>query len=160
MKNSKKTAHKRKKRVEAVNDYLLNSENVQPDLGKSGPFYKALRKILLNLPEDIMLYINEIWFVIENEPILGFSFYNEYLCHGLKLFPKKLRIYTIVLFHDCLKLSQQALIGFIACQLAGYFSNYRDTPETFEKSESEIIEEWGFSKELDAFKKETNFRSD
>ncbi len=160
MKNSKKMTKKRKKRLEDIDDYLLYSEHIQPDLEKKEPFYKALRKLLLKLPDLTFMYIkDEVWFVIENKPTLGFAFYNEKICYGLKLLTKKVRICTIVLFHDYSELSQQALIVLIVDNLAYYFSTHHKTVETFKKSKAEIIDEWGLSKEVDAFYKETNFRS-
>lgn len=134
-------------------DYFLGNGNIWPptvEATPSHPFMKALRSVLLRLPEEVYYQItNHLQFIVEDQKCRAFSvpFRRIYPCVAGSAESIKLKLDIIVVFKKCFSLSHDALIGLLAHEIAHFFvdesDHFRNESET-----DNLAASWGFGEEL------------
>ena len=128
-------------------DYFLSSGHVWPctvEAAPNHPFMKALRAVLLRLPEEVS--VSFIQFIVEAPEALAFNVPFEQVYPGNCTNPK-FRLNTIVIYERCFRLSHEAFVALLAHEIAHSVLEKRNHSEN-EDAADKIVISWGFGKEL------------
>jgi hypothetical protein len=134
-------------------DYFLTTGHVWPctvEAKPNHPFMKALRAVLLRLPEEVS--VSYLQFIVEEHEPFAFNVPFERVYPGNCTNPK-LRLDTVVIYERCFRLSHEALMALIAHEIAHSVvekSNHWENEDAADK----LVVSWGFGKELAKFHEE------
>ena len=139
-------------RQEEVDDFLSCGHIWPPtvEAAPNHPFIKALRAVLLRLPEEVP--VSFIQFIVEAHEALAFNVLFERVYQGNCTNPK-FRLDTIVIYQRSFGLSHEALVALIAHEIAHSVVQKNKHREN-EDAADELVISWGFSKELAELRKE------
>ena len=139
-------------------DYFLSVGHVWPptvEVNPNHPFMKALRAVLLRLPEEVFCEIeHSVQFIVEAHEAFAFSVPFEQVYPG-KVKNPKLRLDTVVVYERCFRLSHEAFVVLLAHEIAHSVVKKRNHSEN-EDAADKIVISWGFGKELAKFHEEKN----
>ncbi len=117
------------------------------EVNPNHPFMKALRAVLLRLPEKVFCEIEQnVQFIVEADKVFAFSVPFEQVYPGEVKNPK-LRLDTVVVYERCFRFSQEAFVALLAHEIAHSVVEKRKHFEN-EDAADEIVISWGFGKEL------------
>ena len=136
--------------------YYLQGESIYTPSSKlKNPFYNVIIEVLERLPDEIFDIVEKnIRFILESSPMWTMNFHFKKSCpQTLRIFPRKIEISTIILFHSCLELNRKALIGVIANEIAHCVLVYYPTRHMLGKTKKDLTKAWGFAIEIEEMKK-------
>lgn len=139
-------------------ELFLSSGHIWPptvEAKPSHPFIKALKEVLLRLPDEVFDVIEyTLQFIVQDDDSLAMNVPFEKVYPGDCTNPK-FRLDTIVVYERSFKLSHEALVGLLAHEIA---HSVVERPDHFEneKATDEMVVSWGFEKELGELRKEKN----
>jgi hypothetical protein len=143
-------------RIGDISYSFLKSDRIWPpgfgaDLGH--PYIKALVEVLERLSDDIYDEVDlRLLFVFELPPIVAIN------CPFARPYPPMkncftVRLDTVIIFHSAINLSNKALIGLFAHEIAHTFVEEREHYQN-EEATNKLAYSWGFQEELDLLEKE------
>jgi hypothetical protein len=131
-------------------DYFLSSGHVWPctvEMKPNHPFMKALKEVLLRLPEKVFCEIEHcVQFITEAHEAFAFNVPFERVLPGNVKNPR-LHLDTIVVYERCFRLSHEAFVALLAHEIAHSVVEKRNHSEN-EDTADKIVISWGFGKEL------------
>ncbi len=136
-------------RQEDVDRFLTSGHIWSPtvEATPNHPFVKALRAVLLRLPEEVFCEIEYcVQFIVEAHEAFAFNvpFEREYLGEGEN---PKFRLDTIVVYERSFRLSHEAFVALLAHEIAHSVVQKGNHSEN-EDAADKIVISWGFGKEL------------
>ena len=141
---------------EILTGFLLNDRIWPPYITNnwSHPFIKALITVLKTLPDSAFDHIEStvVSIILDDCRAFAVNAPYQFLLPPIKE-SIKLSKETIVFFPQCLALSQKALVGLIAHELAHSFENQKDY-KTDEDAVDALARRWGFTDEITALREE------
>ena len=137
-------------------EYFLTSGHIWPptvEANPKHPFIKALKAVLLRLPEEVFSDVEwSVQFIVESHKALAFNVPFEMSYPGEVMDPK-FRLDTIVIYEECFNLSHEAFMALIAHEIAHTIVSKRNHSEN-EAAANEAIISWGFDKEYTKYQQE------
>lgn len=137
-------------------DYFLSSGHVWPptvEAAPNHPFMKALRDVLLRLPEEVFCEIEDcVQFIVEAHEVLAFSVPFQKIYPGNCTNPK-FRLDTVVIYQRCFRFSHEVLVAVLAHEIAHSVVEMSNHSEN-EAAADKLVVSWGFGKELAKFHEE------
>jgi len=137
-------------------DYFLTCWHVWPctvEANPSHPFMKALKAVLIRLPEEVFCEIElRTQFIVEAHEAFAFCVPYEKIYPG-KCENPRFRLETIVIYERCFALSDEAFVALLAHEIAHSIVQKNNHVEN-ENAADETIISWGFKKELVKLDKE------
>lgn len=137
-------------RQEDIACYFIGNDRIWPILPHTHPFMKGLIEVLESLPdEDFDEICRSVMFVIEEYKMLAVNapFERKYpVIDGIKHISVKLD--TIIFFQQSMELSERALVGLIAHELAHSIVKLKFQDEN-EEAADRLVKDWGFAEELE-----------
>ena len=128
-------------REDNVNSYLSVDHIWPPTVqaNPSHPIVKAIKEVLLRLPEDEFYEVESyVQVIIEDQESLAFNVsFNR---------PIE-RLDTIVIYERSFKMSHKALVGLLAHELAHTFVDEKEHFKN-EAAVNELARSWGFTEEI------------
>ncbi len=128
-------------------EYFLTGDHVWPPIVQCNiehPVMKALREVLLRLPNDIFDEVDErIQFIVQEDSMLAVN-----VSYRQPIENANFRLDTIVVYKRSFEYPHSALVGLVAHEIAHSFVDDKEYKINEEMTDKRAIE-WGFKDELE-----------